>query len=167
MKLDIDGLKLILLNNSESEIKEALNHFDLSSFDRNGNNVLHYFIKSDVSEKRQAEDILRFFIDAGIDINAKQTKMPKRTALHLAVMKKLKNVFDILLRNGADINAQDGNGNTALSEAIMAYRNDDGYFIETLIANGARIDLANNYGVTAKGLSDTIANYNSKIFFDK
>ena len=81
------------------------------------------------------------------------------------MLKKLKPVFVMLLRNGADVNIQDGNGNTVLSEAVMVYRNDDGYFIETLIANGARIDIANNYGVTTKGLSDTIANYDSKMFF--
>jgi ankyrin repeat protein len=165
MKLNIDELKLVLLNGSVSGIKQALSHFDIASFDRNGNNILHYFLKSDASEQIQAEIMIQLFIDAGIDINAKQVKMPKRAALHLAVLKKLKPVFVMLLRNGADVNIQDGNGNTVLSEAVMVYRNDDGYFIETLIANGARIDIANNYGVTPKGLSDTIANYDSKMFF--
>ncbi len=45
------------------------------------------------------------------------------------------------------------------------YRDNDGYFIETLISKGTRVDIANNYGVTPKGLSDTIANYDSKKFF--
>jgi hypothetical protein len=52
------------------------------------------------------------------------------------------------------------------STRVMTYRGDDNYFIKTLIGNGALVDLANNYGVTAKGLSETIANYDSKIFFD-
>jgi ankyrin repeat protein len=117
MELDIDEVKLIILNNSLREIKEALNHFHIASFDQNGNNILHYFIKSDKSLGVNAENIVQLFVDAGIDINAKQAKMPKRTALQLVVLKRLRAVFDLLLREGVDVNLKDGDGNSALFHA--------------------------------------------------
>lgn len=122
MGLSIEELKLILLDKSISEIKEALNRFDIASFDKNGNNILHYFIKSDASTGINAESIIQLFIDAGIDINAQQIKMPKRTALQLIVLKKLKYGFSLLLREGADVNLLDGDGNSALFQAVMSYR---------------------------------------------
>jgi hypothetical protein len=69
-----------------------------------------------------------------------------------------------LVKN-ADVNAKDEDGNVALFHAVMWYRGDDGYFIETLISKGAHVDVVNNYGVSPKKLSDTIANYDSKKFF--
>ena len=163
--MNIDELKLILLNGSFSEIEAALRDFDISSFDRNGNNILHYYVGSYETVKMPVEDMIQLFLDFGININATQLKMAKRTALHLAVLKKSKDVFDILLKKGADVNVQDGNGNPPLFNAVFVYDDDDGYFIETLIANGALVDLMNNYGVSPKGLAETIANYNPKKFF--
>jgi ankyrin repeat protein len=165
MNMNIDELKLILLNNSVSEVKAALNDFDLASFDRNGNNILHYYVMSRASFKMPVETIIQLFIDFEININANQSKMAKRTALHLAVLKKSKDVFDILLNKGADVNKKDGDGKVPLSEAVFVYRGDDGYFIETLISNGANVDVINNYGVSPKGLAETIANYDTKKFF--
>ena len=163
--MNIDDLKLILLNKPLSEIETALDDFSIASFDNYGNNILHYYVKNYESIKLPAESIIQLSINRGIDINARQSKKDKRTALQLAVMKKAKQIFDILISNGADVNIQDGNGNVALSDAVFWYRNDDGHFIETLIAKGARVDIENNYGVTPKRLSDTIANYDSKKFF--
>ena len=109
--------------------------------------------------------MVRLFLDFGININAKQSKMSKRTALHLAVLMKSRDIFDVLLKKGVDINIPDDNGNVALSDAVFGYRGDDGYFIETLISNGARVDIMNNYGVSPKGLAETIANYDTRKFF--
>jgi len=89
----------------------------------------------------------------------------KRTALHLAVLMKSKAIFDLLLANGADVNAKDRNGNMPLSDAVFCYRGDDGYFIESLIANGADVDIMNNYDVSPKLLAETIANYDTRKFF--
>ena len=40
-------------------------------------------------------------------------------------------------------------------------------FIETLIKNGALVDLVNNYGVSPKSLAGTIANYDTHKFFSE
>jgi uncharacterized protein len=165
MKIEIEELKLVLLDKSLGEIEAALRDFDISSFDKYGNNILHYYVKNYESVQIPVESIIQLFIDFGINISATQSKSPKRTALQLAVMDKSRIVFDVLLKKGADVNVKDGDGNVALSDAVFVYRGDDGYFIEALISNGARVDVKNNYGVSPKGLSDTIANYNSKMFF--
>ncbi|HZY38821.1 MAG TPA: ankyrin repeat domain-containing protein [Mucilaginibacter sp.] len=167
MKLNIDELKLILINKSLIEIKAALGNFDVACFDKNGNNILHYYLKGDQSLQTHATSVIQLFIDLGIDINAKALKMPKKTALHIAVLMKSRPIFDVLLKNGVDVNVKDGNGNTALSDAVYVYRGDDGYFIETLISNGAQVDVMNNYGVSPKGLAETIANYDTRKFFSQ
>ena len=165
--MNIDELKVVLLHNPLNEIDAALKGFDVGSFDKYGNNILHYYVKSSESINIPAESIIQLFIDYGIDINTRQSRMPKRTALQLAVMNKSKHVFDMLINKGADVNTLDGDGNVALSDALFWYRGDDGdgYFIETLIAKGARNDIENNYGVTPRGLADTVANYDLKKFF--
>lgn len=165
MKLNIEELKHILLNRSLFEIEKALNNFDLTSFDKHGNNILHYYVKSDASQHAVSKDIIQLFINYGINIDAKQLKSPKRTALELAVRIKSKEVFNILLDRGADVDIPDEGGNVALFHAVMGYRGDDGYFIEKLISVGANVNIANNYQVTPKGLSEIIANYDSKKFF--
>ena len=165
MKLNIDELKLTLLNTSFGEIEAALRNFDIASFDRNGDNILHYYAVAYKSVQAPVENMIQLFIDFGININATQSKMAKRSALHLAVLKKSKDIFDVLLRKGADVNVQDGNGNVPLFNAVFVYSGDDGYFIETLISNGARVDIINNHGVSPKILAERIANYDTRKFF--
>jgi len=163
--MNIDELKLILLHKPFGEIEAALRDFDITSSDKFGNNIFHYYVGNYDAIQIPVENMIQLFIDFGININASQSKMPKRTALHIVVVRKSKDVFDMLLKKGADVNIQDGDGNVALSDALFVYRGDDGYFIETLISNGARADIMNNYGVSPKGLADTVANYDLKKFF--
>ena len=163
--MDIDQSKLVLLNGSLDEVKSALKAFEINSFDKHGSNILHYYVKNNEAIKLPAEDIIQLFIDFGININLNQSKNLKKAALHFAVLCNARNIFDILLKKGADVNIKDANGNTALSDAVFTYRGDDGYFIETLIASGADVDLINNYGVSPKSLAETIANYDTKKFF--
>lgn len=165
MKLNIDEVKSILLNKSLSEIAILLKDFDFNTFDKQGNNILHYYVKSESSKQTCSKSIIQLLIDFGIDINAKQSRSPKRTALEFAVLAKSKEAFDVLLANETDVNVADEDGNVALFYAIMGYRGDDGYFIETLISKGAQIDIVNNYGISPKKLSETIANYDSQKFF--
>ena len=92
-------------------------------------------------------------------------KIGKRTALHLAVLQKSKEVFDVLLKKGADVNSRDREGNVPLFNEVFVYDGVDGYFIETLISNGTRVDMMNNHGVSPKSLAETIANYDTRKFF--
>lgn len=163
--MNIEEFKLILISNSLDDIESALKDFDLTSFDKYGNNILHYYAWNSKAVGLPVEEIIQLFIDFGININANQSKMPKRTALQIAVIRKSKDVSNILLTNGADVNIKDGNGNVALFDALFGYRGDDGYFIETLISNGADVNLMNNYGVSPKSLAEKVANYDLKKFF--
>jgi ankyrin repeat protein len=163
--MDIEEFKSILLNGSLNEIEAALNDFNLASFDKYGNNILHYYVKSHESVQIPVETMIQLFIGFGIDINANQSKKPERTVLQIAVIMQSKEVFNILLNKNADVNIKDWYGNSALSDAVFGYRGDDGYFIEALISNGADVDAMNNYGVTPKSLAETIANYDTRKFF--
>ncbi|MCO5946244.1 ankyrin repeat domain-containing protein [Mucilaginibacter flavidus] len=162
--MQIDELKLILLHKSFGEIEAVLRDFDLASTDKFGNNIFHYYVGNYGAVQTPLEKIIQLFIDFGISISANQSKMPKRTALHIAVIKKSKDVFDILLKMGADVNIRDGYGNVPLFDAVFGYRG-DGYFIETLISKGASVDIMNDYDVSPKSLAETIANYDTRKFF--
>ena len=72
--MNIDDLKLILLNKPLSEIETALDDFSIASFDNYGNNILHYYVKNYESIKLPAESIIQLSINRGIDINARQSK---------------------------------------------------------------------------------------------
>lgn len=52
------------------------------------------------------------------DVNARAETAPGQTPLMLAARKANTTVVELLLRHGADVNAQDGIGNTALMCAI-------------------------------------------------
>lgn len=166
MVINIEDFKIILLQKSIDEIEEALRVFNLNSVDKFGSNILHYYVSNYTAIKVPVETIIELFIRFGIDINVTQLKMPKRTALHTAIIKKSKEPFDVLLKKGAGIDIKDGDGNVPLSDAVFAYRGDDSYFIETLISKGANADIQNNYGISPRELAKTIANYDTKKFFN-
>jgi ankyrin repeat protein len=165
MQQNIEELKLVLLKKTLSEIEIALDDFNLNSFDKYGNNILHYYVKNEKSVQIPADLIIELFIRMGININETQSKLLKRTPLHLAILTKSKNILSILLTNGADVNLKDANGNVALSHAVMNYRGEDDFFIKILLSHNADPDIANNYGVTSKKLAHTIANYDTRKFF--
>lgn len=79
------------------------------------------------------------------------------TPLHLAIQNDEDEGFEAakvsvwLIENGADVNAVDENGDTALHYAVELNRYD---LAETLMKRGADPSIANNKGLTAVGLAD-------------
>ena len=67
------------------------------------------------------------------------------TPLHDAALEGHKDMVELLLAKGADVNAKDKDGNTPLHEA--AYTNDRG-FVELLLAEGAEVNAKNSSGST-------------------
>lgn len=152
----IEEIKLLLLNSNYEILKEALNDYDINSFDSNGNNILHYYINSNESVKIKSELVLDLFVLKGIDIDQKQIKGAfKRSPLHISVFIKQQEITDYLIKLGADINSTDGNGNNILMTAISRFNfgENGGYFIEKLINLGADINQENNHGISAKTLA--------------
>lgn len=81
-----------------------------------------------------------------------------RTPLDLACRVKNTVIIEALLKNGALVDVQDGNGNTPLKKVIMDYAGDYKFsdkekkavlgIIDLLIKNGARIDVQDKFGRT-------------------
>jgi ankyrin repeat protein len=80
------------------------------------------------------------------------------TALHLAAHEGSAEVADLLLASGADVDAVDNWGNTALYRAVFAYRGDPGMIL-LLRRAGANLDHTNLHGVSPRSLAQSIANY--------
>ena len=77
------------------------------------------------------------------------------TPLHFAAQEFLPEIARILVGKGADVNAQDEDGNSVLWRAIFSStgRNEIARF---LLDNGARDDLANHEGVTPRALAERL-----------
>lgn len=157
----IEEIKKKLLAQN-SYLKEIINNYDVTSVDNYGNNILHYYIKNINAINVDSALFITLLKEKGLNLNANQSKGPKNTALHLAILTKNKTITTLIVSLGVDVNITNVNGNTPISEAIMHYKDDDPFFIEYLASNGANINLKNNYGVSPYSLSETIANYDSK-----
>ena len=158
---NIEEIKSALLKGKKVDLSNLLQDYDVNSFDAYGNNILHYFIKNKKSIPYNPEAFVNELIINGIDLNKSQNKSPGRTALHWAVFEKDKELVNLLLSLGAFVDVVDEDGNTPLSDSIFAFKNDDSYFIEILLANGADKIFKNKHGVSPLDLSRMISNYNS------
>lgn len=158
---NIEEVKIQLINNSSIDY-DLMNDFDVNSFDKHGNNILHYYVKNSDSININSQDLIKMFLDKGIDINSLQNKSPKSSALHLAVKLKKRNIVELLLASNAKVDIIDEDGNTPLWQAVMGYKNDDPFYIEFLKSKGADKNIENVHGVSPLSLSGVIANYDSK-----
>ena len=70
-----------------------------------------------------------------------------RTPLQLAVIHNKLEIAELLLANGADVNARDADQQTPLLEALAVYKHDK--MVRLLLANGADVNLADRWGMTA------------------
>lgn len=87
-----------------------------------------------------------------------------RTPLHFAAQARSFRVTEVLLTAGAEVEAQDRDGNTPLSTAVFNSLG-DGSVIVLLRSAGASAYKANHHGITPLTLARTIANYDLARFF--
>lgn len=162
----IGDLKLVMLKSNFEEFKSSLNSFNINEQDSYGNNILHYYLKEKENIDLDYKKIINLLVEKGINLNEKQLKGRfNRTPLHIAIFYNLKNISNYLLELGAEVNVQDGNGNTPLSEAIFKYNGDDDFLIKLLLNYGADPEIKNYHGVSARELANTIADTDVAKFF--
>ena len=101
-------------------------------------------------------DLLKWLIDNGANINHQDRN--GFSALHFAVKEQHFDTAEILIKNKADLELKDSNGNTPLMVAIFNSKGD--YKIVTLfIESGANLDNVNNHEMTPRLLAESMAGF--------
>ncbi|MCX5922390.1 MAG: ankyrin repeat domain-containing protein [Candidatus Dependentiae bacterium] len=89
---------------------------------------------------------MRKALKAGASLEARKAKEDNRTALMLAALKKHHEAVDFLIEQGADVNAVDAYGCSALVKAGYI---GDAYIVDALLKADACVACVNKYGETA------------------
>ena len=87
-----------------------------------------------IGVQKPNQKIIKLFIENGVDINRKPGIMPDNTPLIQASYYGFANIVYLLLKHGANIDKQNGEGATALMMAAMAGNID---IVKILMAKGA------------------------------
>ena len=96
--------------------------------------------------KHERDDIAQYLIESGVDINHKDDV--GYNALHyLAVYENDLSLAELCLQKGANINATDNYGNSALWTAIFYARGNYNY-VDCLLRNNADVNVVNKSGKT-------------------
>ncbi|XP_060883598.1 ankyrin repeat domain-containing protein 61-like [Labrus mixtus] len=102
------------------------------------------FLTAVISARRQAEACLQLLCQHGVDVNAEVEGESHQTALHLSVRYAAQSAAQTLFVHGANVNAVDSSGMTALHMAAGMLHQD---LIASLIKEGADL----NAGVKHSG----------------
>jgi hypothetical protein len=105
--------------------------------------------QNDVNRKDHFGEAVQELIDAGANLNARETHTG-RTALIYAVLQQKTQVAEALIKAGADVNLADASGRTAL---ILAALWGQAEMVEALIKAGANLNQRETDGATALSLA--------------
>ena len=120
---------------------------DPNALDGDGKTALHLAAALD----ENAENVVRVLLAHHADLDARTTGEGE-TALVVAVKSSRLAVVQVLLENGADLNAQDRLGYTAIHHAVFQGATT---VLRLLVRKGAYIDETGHYGRTALHLAAT------------
>lgn len=161
MSNDIPDLIKIVLKQKLPELISLLEKdTEVNAKDKSGRTALHHAVINKNFE------ICKVFIAYKADVNAQDQAL--FTPLHFAVQEyDALDITELLVQNGATIDAQNIYGNTPLWIAVFESRG-HGEMIKLLLQAGADINKENNSGVSPLKLAQTIANFDvKKIFKDR
>ena len=119
---------------------------DINAPDKMGWPPLPYACRGDKGE--HPEKVLRL-LKLGADIEVRSSK--GKTALHCAAKAGFLKVINVLIENGANIDAVDNKGETPLYEAIRSTiknREKQRAALEALLTQGANLNVKNRMGLT-------------------
>jgi len=120
---------------------------NINDTDADGLTALHYLTSGNGNN-----EVLKYLIQCNADINAKSRS--EKTPLMNAAANEFYYITQTLLENGAEINAQDKNGLTALMMAVQKYHNIN--VVKLLIEKGADPNLKDfRYAKTALEMAST------------
>ncbi|WP_026979025.1 ankyrin repeat domain-containing protein [Flavobacterium tegetincola] len=123
--------------------------------DKKGNNLAYYWIQSYKSQSSNSdakdEFQTKFDILNKVGLNFTKPQKDGNTLYHLAVAKNDLNLFQKLEKRGADINAINADGMTALQKTALTAKDD--VILKYLIANGAKKDTKTEFDETAYDLA--------------
>jgi ankyrin repeat protein len=97
--------------------------------------------------------LVGLLLESGADPDARDNE--GWTALHYAAQEHLPEMARILIGRGADVNARDGEGNSVLWRAVFSAAGRP-EIAQLLLENGARDDLANDAGESARDLAERL-----------
>jgi len=137
------------IGHNKKEIAEVLlrNGANINAKDNDGRTPMHHQVYS--------PDLAKFLVEHGASVTEKDTI--GRTPLHRLANSSVhktefaKERIDLLLAEGADINAQDANGNTPLMVASKDLSTGN---IEALLMSGANPKIKNKLGLTALDIAN-------------
>ena len=89
-------------------------------------------------------EAIKQHIAAGTDVNAKGENVNKVAPLHIAAYQGQKEIIELLIANGADVNFKDINSSTPLHWAVLHVQPK---IVELLIANGADVNANGGRGI--------------------
>jgi ankyrin repeat protein len=108
-------------------------------------------------------EVVQILIEHGANVNTRDF-FGGNAALHFAAKNYSLELLQLLLKNKAEIDIKDINGNTPLFQAVVNASGKGGV-IQQLLLHGADRNLKNNQGVSPLELAKTITNYNMVQFF--
>ncbi len=148
----VDPSKAPHIYDDNSEMRQLLRSYgvpamDVNAFDKMGWPELPYACRGDKGE--HPEKVLRL-LKLGADIDVRSRNKGK-TALHCAAKAGFLKVIDVLIENGATIDAADNTGETPLFEALRSTiknREKVHATLELLLQKGANPNHKNRQGLT-------------------
>ena len=139
-KDDVDGLKQFLQG---EEGQEEENKPDIKQVNKDTETILH------IAAKHNSVKVIRFLLKQNFDINV-LTETTKESPIFYTIDENNKEAFKFLVRQGANINLQNENGETPLEIATRKNLSD---FVEILIKKGAKINTKDSKGKTPFDIS--------------
>lgn len=140
----------VLIGDLQAVKKAISKDYDINAKDKYGRTIIYDAIL------KNYPSIIELLCESGANLNIHDED--GKTPLHFAVMENNFNIVNTLIARGANVNSKDNNGNSIICEAVF-YSEGKPEIILLLKKNGADPTIANNYGVNAIGLAETISNF--------